>query len=75
MSNEVEKLRIRLLKIGIDLELTGNYPWIYLSKIKGKVVKEKNNSEHGFVIGYSTHNGTILIKDSSKIFSLLRDYI
>jgi hypothetical protein len=42
----------RLDKIGIKLELIGNYPWVYLDKVNSKKVTEKYQSDWGFVIGY-----------------------
>jgi hypothetical protein len=33
--NEVQIFINRLKKIGIELELMGNVPWIYLSKVNG----------------------------------------
>ena len=34
----------RLGKLGIEVDLISNFPWIYLYKINSKKVKEKNNS-------------------------------
>lgn len=51
--NELVKLINRLKKININIELIGNYPWIYLDKINGKKVFEKYEAEHGFTIGFS----------------------
>lgn len=43
----------RMKKIGIDIELMYNIPWVYIIKINGVPVTEKFQSEHGFVIGYT----------------------
>ena len=36
--NEVEIFINRLKRIGIELELSSNYPWIYLEKVNGNQV-------------------------------------
>jgi hypothetical protein len=40
----------RLKKIGIQVELFGNYPWVYLDKVNGKKVTEKFMGDHGFTV-------------------------
>jgi hypothetical protein len=40
----------RLKKIGVNVELIGNYPWIYLDKINGKKVKGTFMANHGFTV-------------------------
>lgn len=40
----------RLKKIGITVELVGNYPWIYLDKVNGYKVFERYQGNHGFTI-------------------------
>ena len=42
----------RLKRIGIDVELIGNYPWIYIGTINGKKIKETFEADHGFTIGF-----------------------
>jgi hypothetical protein len=75
----MKKLEIfleRMKKIGINLELVGNYPWIYLDRINGKKVKEKFDSRHGFVIGYSPikPGQHFEFKDTKVLFELLKEY-
>ena len=40
----------RLKKIGIEVELKGNFPWVYLDKINGKQVTERFEGNHGFTV-------------------------
>lgn len=40
----------RLAKIGIVVELTGNFPWVYLYKVNGEIVKELYLGNHGFTV-------------------------
>ena len=66
----------RLKKIGIDIELTGNYPWIYLTKINGKAVKEKFQANHGFTIAFLPirKDQELNFTDIGEIFKLIRRY-
>ena len=40
----------RLKKIGIDVKLSGNFPWVYIDEICGKRVTEKFDGNHGFTL-------------------------
>jgi len=42
----------RMTKLGIDVKLAGNYPWVYIDSINGKKVKEKFEGNHGFTIAF-----------------------
>lgn len=66
----------RLSKLGIEIELIGNFPWIYLGKINGKTVTEKNEAKHGFTIAFYPimENGKLKFTDLSKTFKLIRKY-
>jgi hypothetical protein len=69
----------RLKKIGIDVELGCNYPWVYLEKINGKRVKEKFRANHGFTAFFIAIKRddphAEKITDISKIFKLIRRYL
>lgn len=53
--NEIEVFINRLKKIGIQLSLVGNYPWIYLDAVNGNKVQRIDyvNANHGYTIAYS----------------------
>lgn len=71
----MEKVKIfidRLAKIGIEIKLAGNVPWIYLSQVNGKTVKETHYAEHGFCIGFYSDNFKFL--DIEKMFETIRKY-
>lgn len=75
----MQKLNIlikRLNKIGVSLTLSTNYPWIYLDEINGKKVKEKFESEHGFVIAYVPIRvgQDLKIANIKELFNLIREY-
>ncbi len=73
------KLKIfikRLNKIGIDIKLVGNYPWLYLDTVNGKKVTEKFEANHGFTIAFSPirPNQELNFTDISEIFKIIRKY-
>lgn len=59
----------RLDKIGINVTLFGNYPWVYFDSICGIKVREKFYSDHGFTIFLGE-----TIPDIGEVFSLIRKY-
>ena len=67
----------RLKRIGINVELMGNYPWIYLDTINGKKVTERFMGEWGFTIAFLPIRvgKEIEFTDISEIFKLIRKYI
>ena len=72
----IESLVNRLKKIGIEIELFGNYPWIYLDKINGKKVTEKFEADHGFTIAFlpARKDQKIEFTDIKEIISVIRKY-
>jgi hypothetical protein len=74
--NEIQTFGDRLKKIGVVVELAGNYPWIYLHKVNGNVVKEKFRSEHAFTLGYypKKEGDKATFTDLKKIFETIRKY-
>jgi hypothetical protein len=66
----------RMKKLGIDVELSGNYPWIYIDKINGKRVTEKFKGNHGFTIAFLPIRKEQQMKftDIGEIFKLIRKY-
>lgn len=67
----------RMQRIGIDIKLVGNYPWIYLNEINGKRVTETFEANHGFTIAFLPIRNDQQMKftDISEIFKLIRKYI
>ena len=62
----------RLKRIGVNVELFGNYPWIYLDTVNGNKVKEKFMAEHGFTVAFQ--NKGIEFTDIGEIFKIIRKY-
>jgi hypothetical protein len=76
--NVLNKLVTRLKKIGIEVELAGNYPWIYLEKVNGNRIKEQDYyfANHGFTIAFLPirSDKEMEILDISKTFEIIRKY-
>jgi hypothetical protein len=66
----------RMKKLNIEIELVGNYPWIYIDKINGKNVVEKFEGNHGFTIAFLPIRKEQKMKftDIGEIFRLVRKY-
>ena len=67
----------RLKKIGIDVKLSGNYPWVYITEICGKRVTEKFYGNHGFTIIFlpvRNDSPPSEFTDIKEIFKLIRKY-
>lgn len=79
MENKFYKLEnfiARMKAIDINIELMGNYPWVYIRKINGKSVTEKFLANHGFTIGFypTRYGGCFKFTDISEIFKIIRKY-
>ena len=77
MNDKIEIFIKRLKRIGIDVKLASNYPWIYLDRINGRRVTETFHAEHGFTIAFYPirKNQELHFTDISEIFKLIRQYI
>lgn len=67
----------RMQRIGIEVKLAGNYPWVYLDEINGKRVTETFEGNHGFTIAFLPIRSDQQMKftDISEIFKLIRKYV
>ncbi len=71
-----EAFQSRLKKIGIEVELAMNFPWIYLKSVNGKEVKEKFNAEHGFTAFWAPlKDKPARVTDRKKVFEKVREMI
>ncbi len=78
--SDLKKLDVfvkRMSKLGISIELVGNYPWIYLDKVNGNRIKEKFHADHGWTIGWLPvmANRPFTFTDIPEIFKIIRKYI
>jgi hypothetical protein len=75
--NDLQKLHDRCKKIGIDLQLYGNFPWVYLDAINGNKVKSEDyTANHGYTIAwFGTKDGSIRLDENLKeTFRIIRKY-
>lgn len=78
----MEKLKIfvqRMKKIGIDIQINGNYPWVYIDSINGNKIKEQDfyNSDYGYTVAFLPVRPTekLELLDVDKTINLIRKYI
>ena len=67
----------RLKKIGIDVKLSGNFPWIYLDEINGVRVTDRFEANHGFTVMFLPGRNDSPVSeftDITEIFKLIRKY-
>lgn len=66
----------RMKKIGVELELGCNYPWIYIDTINGKRVTELFRAEHGFTLAFMPIRlgQELEFTDIKEIFKLIKKY-
>ncbi len=67
----------RLKKIGIEVNLAGNYPWVYINDICGVRVKERFLGNHGFTLIFlpsRNDSPPSEFTDIGEIFKLIRKY-
>jgi hypothetical protein len=78
MENVITTLKNRLSKIGIEIEMSGNYPWIYLDKVNGnRIKKEDFTANHGFNIawfGIKNDDKIKFAEEPKTIISIIRKY-
>lgn len=76
--NVLSRLLPRLKKIGINIEMVGNYPWIYLEKVNGNRIKKEDYfcGNHGFTIAFYPIRAdqTMELTDIKKVFEIIRKY-
>ena len=68
----------RLKKIGIDVKLAGNFPWIYLNEICSIRVTETFQANHGFTVMFlpgRNDSPPSDFTDITEIFKLIRKYV
>jgi hypothetical protein len=68
----------RLKKIGIDVKLSGNFPWVYIDDICGVRVTETLAANHGFTLIFLPGRNDSPVSeftDIEEIFKLIRKYV
>ena len=75
---KIDRFVERLKKMGIDVKLSGNFPWIYIDEICGKRVTEKFGANHGFTLIFlpgRNDSPPSEFTDIKEIFKLIRKYV
>ena len=76
--NVINRLVPRLKKIGIEVRLSGNYPWIYLDEVNGNRIKSEDYylGNHGFTIAFLPikPDQKMELTDIGRIFKIIRKY-
>jgi hypothetical protein len=68
----------RLKKLGIEVKLQGNFPWVYIDEICGIKVREKLYGNHGFTLIFlpgRTDSPPSEFTDITETFKLIRKYV
>jgi hypothetical protein len=66
-----------LKKLGIEVELSGNFPWVYINEICGIRVTERFEANHGFTVMFlpgRNDSPPSEFTDITEIFKLIRKY-
>ena len=77
-SDKITRFVERLKKIGIDVKLSGNFPWVYIDEICGIRVTEKFAANHGFTLIFLPGRNDSPVSeftDIEEIFKLIRKYV
>lgn len=74
MTNIADKFVTRLQKIGIDVQLSGNYPWVYLDAVNGKHVWDTFRANHGFTAFFIVKDG-VKWSDRRIVFAKVREML
>ena len=66
----------RMKKLGIEIKLASNFPWVYIHEINGQEVTETFQGNHGFTITYLPikKDQELKFTDIGEIFKLIRKY-
>lgn len=73
MTDKIGRLVNRLEKIGIQVELIGNFPWVYLDKVNGIKVTEKYMGRHGFTAFFLYKDP--VWSDRKVVFNKIREMV
>ena len=63
----------RLKRIGVDVELVLNYPWVYMTKVNGVTVTESFMANHGFTAFFIARGERW--SDRRKVFAKIRELL
>lgn len=67
------RVKRRLSKIGINIEFSGNAPWVYLDRINGNRVNTIFGAKHGFCVGFLTDMRNL--SNRKEMFKYIREVV
>jgi hypothetical protein len=76
-TNKLKVFIERLKKLGIEVKLSGNFPWIYINEINSVRVTERFEANHGFTVMFlpgRNDSPPSEFTDITEIFKLIRKY-
>lgn len=73
----IERFVNRLKKIGVEVELVGNYPWVYLDCVNGVKITEKFCARHGFTAFFIPvkHGEQVRFSNRRRVFAKVRQLL
>lgn len=77
MSNVITRFVRRLKRVGIDVQLSANCPWVYLDSVNNQVLMgELFMAEHGFTAFWLpvSVGQDIVFTDRRAVFAKVREY-
>ena len=69
----IAKFVQRMKRIGVDVELIANYPWVYMNKVNGVLVTEDFMANHGFTAFFVARNERW--SDRRTVFKKIRELL
>jgi hypothetical protein len=75
----LETFLLRTEKLGISIDIMYNFPWVYITRINGKLIHPDDyyQSRHGFTLGYQPiriEEEIFKFSNITQIFKLIRKY-
>ena len=70
----INKFVNRLNRIGIEVTLIGNYPWVYMDTVNNKQIKENFCACHGYTAFFMpvTNKQKVRFSDRRTVFRKIR---
>lgn len=74
---KIDTFQRRLRKIGVDVEFSVNFPWIYMVSVNGNHIniEDRYMSNYKFTAFILAQNDEIVFLNRRKTFSIVRKYL
>lgn len=75
--NIIDNFVNRLNRLGIEVTLIGNYPWVYLHTVNNKQIKETFCANHGYTVFFMPidNKQKVRFSDRRTVFSKIRSML